>query len=449
MTQLLRAIALGALNQGVSSGTHFMLSAFLVRQLSQEGFGAYGLAFSAMLLALNVADAVLMTPMTVALSQAPSERAGEMAAAAVQGAVCIAAGVGAVIVVVAALIFRSAGSGSVILMSGVTALAASSLILKEALVRIAYALRREATALVINSAFAVAVIGLTVASATRANSSEKAVAYYALAAGIAVLVGMWVIPWRRSPESSPIALLRTWFVDGRWYLIANIAYWLRLQSPILVATWTMGLSSVGILNAARILVTPPVLLNPAMAQVALPRLSRLAAADSSRKRFRVAVAGLAALLVGVTVLYCCVLWGWFDTFTNILLGRAGRVPALVVGSWCAFVVAQAARNAAELAVKALRRPKQNVAANALAVGLAFPACVGGWLIAGESGIVGGAALAEFSVVTILLAFGLRRQEPAASSCSRGRDVPSGDHGSPTVAPRSAASKNAANERRLS
>jgi hypothetical protein len=119
----------------------------------------------------------------------------------------------------------------------------------------------------------------------------------------------------------------------------------------------------------------------------------------------------------------------------------------VVASWCAFVVAQAARNAAELAVKALRRPKQNVAANALAVMLAFPACVGGWLIGGEWGIVGGAAVAELSVVAFLLVFGLRGKNRVASSCSWPA-VKRGD-GSLNLSPRDATSASDANERRLS
>jgi O-antigen/teichoic acid export membrane protein len=405
MNRFVRAMALSVVNQVVTSGTNFVFGAVLVRQLTQEGFGAYGLAFSTLLLALNVGEALFMTPMTVAVARAPESGSANYAFTVFAGGVVVTALMTLPVAVIAAAMFWSSGWEPIGAISAAVAVVSFLFVTKEYLVRICYALRRESHALSVNLVFGVTAVTLAVTPWTRATAPLAAIACYAGASLAAIAVGLVVIRvFRGARVSSPLREVSLLFREGRWYVGSHFAYWLRLQAPTLATTWTLGLSSLGVLNAGRFLVTPPVILNPALGAVALPRLARLAGSDEPRAaaELRRGAFILGCTLATASGLYCAILWLWFEPLSRLMLGRADAVPRAIVAGWCVFVMALAIRNGFEVALKAKQKPKRILAANTVAAIAAVPLCVGGGIWFGELGIVLGGACAEIAVVLLML-----------------------------------------------
>lgn len=405
MKCLVQAVLTSATNQAVASGTNFLIGVILVRHLSKEGFGAYGLAFAALLLAFNAGEALFMTPMTLEIARAPRDEVGDLVKSAFGGAVAVSGLISVPLALVWAVTFRASwGESSVVATTGALALAAFFFVLKESLLRIGYATRREGVVLGVNLSFAVTVLAVLLLPSTRPTTAAGAVSRHALAGAVSCAAAVAMLGVLRGRMDSPFRTVRRLAREGRWFLGSNAAYWLRLQAPTLVATWTLGVASVGTLNAGRLLVTPPVMLNPALGQVALPRLARLAGEKDLAPLFR-AVLLFALTLALASASYCAVLWVWLEDVSQLMLGPGSGVPRGVVGGWCVFVIAQAFRNGAEVWLKSRGRARQLLVVNTAAVAAAVPLFWVGSFSGGEQGLLLAAATAELVVVVLVAASG--------------------------------------------
>ncbi|HEX8909752.1 MAG TPA: hypothetical protein VF805_11155 [Anaeromyxobacteraceae bacterium] len=400
------AVVLALLNQVVSSGSNFVLGALLVRRLTDVGFGAWGLAFSALLLALNFAEALVLTPMVVGIAQAPAEQVKGYVGTVFTGA-CVVAAVGALLVTLgAAAVFHSTWSGPVVALAAACGLASFSFVVKDTVIRICFALSRERLALLVNVTFGATLLALVVSPALHVASPTRALLAYFTAGGVASLAGVGLL--RLAPAQilvNPLQELSRLFKEGRCYLGASLAYWLRVQAPTLVTTWALGLASVGVLAAGRLLLSPPIMVNPALSQIALPRLSRLAATPEDTARFDRGVLLLVAGLVALSIGYSAVLWWGFGPVTRIILGPGRGVSKAIAGAWCLFTLTNGIRCATEIGLKALRKAKYILMVNLAAAGVVFPACAAAVRFLGVPGVVLGVALTELLLAGAMLVSG--------------------------------------------
>jgi O-antigen/teichoic acid export membrane protein len=402
------AVILALLNQVVSSGSNFVLGALLVRRLTDEGFGAWGLAFSALLLALNFAEALVLTPMVVGIAQAHEEQVKGYVGTVFAGA-CVVAAVGALLVTVGtAAVFHSTWSGPVVGLAAACGLASFSFVVKDAVIRICFALRRERMALLVNVTFGVTLLALVASPALHVASPTRALLAYFAAGGAASVAGVGLL--QLAPAEilvNPLQELSRLFKEGRCYLGASLAYWLRVQAPTLVTTWALGLASVGVLAAGRLLLSPPIMVNPALSQIALPRLSRLAATSDGTARFDRGVVLLAAGLFTLSIVYSAVLWWGFGPVTRIILGPERGVSKAIAGAWCLFTLTNGVRCAIEIGLKALRKAKYVLMVNLAAACVVFPACAVAVRFLGVPGVVLGGALTELLLAGAMLVSGRR------------------------------------------
>ncbi len=413
------AVALALLNQVVSSGSNFLLGALLVRRLDAEGFGAWGLAFSALLLAINFADALVLTPMVVGIAQAPEARVKRYVGTVFAGS-CVVAAAGALpIAIGTSVVFHSTWSGAAVELGLACGLAAFAFVVKEAVIRICFALRRERTALLVNLAFGATLLALVALPAFHVTSPAGALLAYLVGCAAATGVGLLLLPIAPADALvNPLHELSRLFREGRCYLGANLAYWLRVQAPTLVTTWALGLASVGVLTAGRLLLSPPIMVNPALSQVALPRLSRLAATPGAGSHFNRGIALVATGLVTLSLVYSAVLWWGFGPLTRIILGAGHGVPRDVAGAWCLFALMNGVRCAIEIGLKALRKAKYILIVNVAAAGLVFPVCVAGLRWIGVPGAAVGVALTELLLAGAMLTSGRPSAQLLAASPER-------------------------------
>jgi len=275
---LAKALSLSVINQAVSSGSNFILGLYLVRILSPAEFGLYGIGFAVCMFYAGAGNALFLTQMTVHLPDKTPEEInnyiGRMLILVVIVCLCTLA-LSAVLLLITGFILKKSNSYSGFL-SAVT-VASVSYLLKDFFIRHAYNKSAELKALWINVVLSITMIlslvGLFITQIKL--TSETALYVYAGAHLIAIgfgftQSGISIRLYNLSDLGRDLA--EAWW-HGKWALLQNFVYWLRTQAYTYVCLVFIGIEAVGVINAARILISPVIFILPAVSQMMLPRLS--------------------------------------------------------------------------------------------------------------------------------------------------------------------------------
>lgn len=361
-----RALSISVLNQAVSSATNLLFGLYLVRQLTPAEFGIYGISFAVSLFVGGLGYALFLTQMTVnAPDKHPEDRkpyAARIFAALTLGVALLGVLIACAAVVGSVWSTWLAEHTSLCLLTTMISIA---YLLKDFFLRHAYVVHRESWALTINIAVAVALGGgIALYRYTSLDFDlESALGLYGVSniAGAASGHVLARLPLRGLNWSRLWMDVHEAWSNGRWALASMMAYFLRAQSHTLVAAIFIGPAAVGHLNATRLLVTPPVVLIPALAQVAIPRLSELRVQCPGR----VARVGIqfSLLMLAIVVVYAIALVLSIGPVTLLVLGERYRGSSALVAGWCAFTALLAVRNGADMILQALKRFRGLMVAN--------------------------------------------------------------------------------------
>ena len=128
---------------------------------------------------------------------------------------------------------------------------------------------------------------------------------------------------------------------GKWASITNLVYFIRTQAHTIVVATLLGPVGVANLNAARLLVTPAVMLTPALSQVAMPRLASVRAqGDAQVVKYGFVVT---LVLLAVALIYCSILLGGYEFIVIRLLGDKYQDVFSIVLLWCVYTCLLALR----------------------------------------------------------------------------------------------------------
>jgi O-antigen/teichoic acid export membrane protein len=352
-----KAVSISVLNQAASSGTSFLFSLYLVRTLSPEAFGLYGVAFALVLFYAGIGNALFLTQMVVNTPDKEQHQRNAYTASMGMALVlfCACTAVAAILIPpTVGAVFPWIGGQS----HFGYALAAASIgyLLRDFFARHAYSIRREIYALTVNLLVGgcLAVFVWWQHHEDIAISAEHALWLYAGSQFAGVIVAQFLarLPLLTVQFRQVLKDFEEAWKGGRWYLGVAFTYALQNQAHIIVVAFLIGSAGVGQLNAARLLVTPPLLLIPALTQVLLPKLSELRKEGGARA-MQVALAfafGFACLVST----YSLILFYFLDPIALVLLGPQYSTAALLTLSWCAYVGVLGIRTAASTAVQASR-----------------------------------------------------------------------------------------------
>ncbi len=361
-----KALSVSALNQVVSSGTNFALGIYLVRMLPPAEFGLYGIGFAISLFYFGIGYSLFLTQMVVHMpDRAPEDRvpyAGRMFL--LVALFCTATLLlFTLLLVVGSFIWESvvrhAEFASAIMAASVAYL------FKDFFVRHAYNVRRETWALIIHGAIAcsMAILLWLQYWFITSFSVETALWIYAMAQVSGAILGYLLtrLPVAGHQMNALFGDLRESWHGGKWASITNLVYFARTQAHTIVVAALLGPVGVAKLNAARLLVTPAVMLTPALSQVAMPRL---AAARSQGVRHLMSLERwvTSALLV-VALLYSAILLGGYDFIVDKVLGENYQDLFLITVLWCFYTCLLALRNGAEMIGQVLKKFKRLSSAN--------------------------------------------------------------------------------------
>ncbi|WP_228893060.1 lipopolysaccharide biosynthesis protein [Pseudoduganella aquatica] len=344
-------------NQGLSSGSNFLLGVYLARTMTLGQFGVYGACYALCMLYVGVGNALVLTQMNVTLPGcAPAARAPYAARM-----LCAVLLLGALMLLLAgaaalALPWLPPGAQALMAPLPLVALAGALFLAAEFFSAYAYLLRRERLALALNAVAVLVLAGglLARAGAGLAPSTEAVLGLYALgnAAGCALVYACAPLPLRQS-RAALAAEFRAAWGHGRWALGGVGVTWLQTQSYTYALAVLLGPSGAGLANLARLFIAPASFLLPAVQKIAIPRLAALRV--QAPQRMRALSMQLSAALAALALLYSLLLLACFDRVAPLLAGRAVPGLAPLAALWCAILLFQVARSGGSLLLQLQHR----------------------------------------------------------------------------------------------
>jgi O-antigen/teichoic acid export membrane protein len=367
-------------DQVLVSLTNMALNVLVARALSQEGFGAFAVAFAVYSLVVGGSRALVNQPLVVRFTGEGDDRFFEAARAASGAGVLLGAAAGLVTAVVG--LFTTDGSGPSLIVIGILL---PGLLLQD-LWRLAFiAEGRPQRAVVVDAVWAVGQLGAVVAvSLTDHASSSTLLLAWGLTALVSGLVGgrlfgggprlRAALPWLWGQRD----LLRYYLASFLSVLGAN-------QLAILLIAAVGSKVIVGSLRAAQVVLGPLNLIGYALAAFATPEIARR---NLRGKKALLVGVGLSAVLVVSQLAYGLLVLAIPDSWGELAFGATWDGARSVLGASLVGLVAIGAGFGASTLLVALGFAKQTFWTN-LVLG---PALIAFGLLGLQLGGAYGAAL---------------------------------------------------------
>jgi O-antigen/teichoic acid export membrane protein len=411
-----RALSTSVLNQAISSATNFALAFVLVRILATAEYGTYSLGVAGCYLYSGVGNSLFLIQMVVHTpDRLPDDRLPYAVRLLV--AVVLFSVLTIVVVTIACL-----GIGLLVPEAGrymglalAVTVASVCFLIKDYFVRQAYLVRAEGRALWITSSIA-ASLALILALAWRYGfvlSSERALVIFATTqiAGATVGLARAHLPlrtfvWRRMIDD----LLECWN-HGRWALGSSTIGWAQTQAYAYLTVLVLGAGDVGRANAARLLVSPFLLLTPAINQITMPRLANMRSRDPKRM-IRVG-SSITAGFVALGLLYSATVVLAAGTVIPLVLGSKYANMRSPVAAWCVVLVMTLLRDGATTLLQTVKEFRTLTKANVVSATVSIIAVLVFMQFWGVTGAILGSGAGELSQA-FLLWRRIRRQRPPSS-----------------------------------
>lgn len=401
-TNMRRQIFAGLINQGLSSLANFGYGLYLIRALEIGEYGLYNISFVIMLFFFGSWQGFFLVQMTVLSPDlGPPERRQFVARVLVllfmtlglAGLLTIGAAAG-----LQALIDGLASLPIVCLVAATT----SGFIVKEFHVRLAFNEKAGQRAVVANLVFACTLLVAVLAYRMWGDGTMTLVAaltLYALAQWASAITGhvASALSLRGHRVADLIATFKQVFSGGKWALLNNLVFTARNQAHVIVVASSIGPEGVARVAAARLLITPAVLMIPPMSQIMLPRLSELRA-QQGQAAVRVFQNKLALGLTAFSAIYAALLLTAYPYLSRTLFDEGYEGLFWITALWCAYALAHSVRASIEAGALALRLFRQITTINTASAMVALALVAAFTYAYNIQGAVAGVFIGEVIVV---------------------------------------------------
>lgn len=403
-----KVLSVSVLNQVVSSGTNFALGIYLVRILTPAEFGLYGIGFAISLFYAGIGNALFLTQMVVHTpDKSPDDR--ESYAARTLIAVTFFC---AISLLLSTLLFLIGGKSFIFIQENIqfasaVVLFSISNLMKEFFVRYAYNCRREIWALSINTILAVVMaIAFMILSYLQVPFNvELALFIYALSNSIAFLSGYYLS--RINMKEVSIFMvnrdIREAWRGGAYSVIAHIIITIRMQAHTIILASTLSTAAVGVVNAARIFVSPIFILMPSFTQILLPRLCEARSMMKDKGKGKILM--YSSIMAIFVLIYSGLLLFFYDEVHNLLLGKKYESLYLLVVVWCLCALLSTIKTGLEISMIAQKYFKEQAYVNLVGAIVSLASVYSLSVYYGNVGAVSGLAIAELAVIFAILASG--------------------------------------------
>ena len=271
------------LDQGIFSGSNFILSLLLARWLDPSSYGAFAVAFTVYLFFTGFHNAIILEPISVLGPSNYSENLKGYLSAQYRLHFLITLPLGFLMVIVGWLVGMFSDT---ILGSGLVSIGfvLPFLLLIWLSRRISYLLHKPKAALIASSAY---MTTLLLGMVYLHSFSDEMLPYWFLLMGLASLVGSVA---SQSVDSLDLItkhipnimnLMKEQWVFGRWVMFATIFYFIGSQIQIFVVVSSLGLDAAGAFRAVQNLTLPVFQVFAAISTLVFP----LVAFEYGQKQF--------------------------------------------------------------------------------------------------------------------------------------------------------------------
>lgn len=300
-----RRILSGAATQILSSIANLVFNLALARQVSPESYGIFAIGFASMLLAAGLAQAAFLTPMTfhtAGKSKAYNrtiQRRTLRLLTAISGLTLPA-------VIAAGFVLWSNSEQRNIF--AIFCLIGFANIFREFFVRCLLDRKSFVASTLANLSFlgVMATLEISLLMLGSTDLVDHLTAYLIALAAAAVTASSFarINPFAL-PKKSDARLLCFLLRSGKWSCITTIAFNIRTQAPNLFAFGFIGLTGIAQLNSHRILVSPLLLIIPAITPTLLRTLAESHRNSTDNQEVRTGKLAVIAMAIGTT--YTCAL----------------------------------------------------------------------------------------------------------------------------------------------
>jgi O-antigen/teichoic acid export membrane protein len=400
-TDSTRRIGWGALDQGLSSATNFIVAVATARGVSAQAFGAFAAGWLAYVLVVGWARAALSEPFLVRSATTADE---EDNSRGLLGSSVLSGGLFGLGLVVLGMNVSGEGAGPLVVVGVFLPL----LLCHDAVRHILISAGRAKGAAVNDGAWGVAVlVAVLVLGATGRTNAWSALLAWAVIGSVAALIG--VAQARRVPSltAGTAFLRREWYFVWR-YSIEFIS--LRSSGYLVIALAAVigGLSEVGALRGALTLAGPLIVIQQAVPLVLLPEAGRLLglgyeALRKASRRVSILSSGIAVIWLGLLALLP-------TSAGQVLLGDSWAPAAALLPAFLVQYAFIGWTVGCLLALRTLGEAARTLVIRAIVAPVTIAAGVGGTVLWGAPGAAIGLAVGS-AVAFILFELGLRRMTP--------------------------------------
>ena len=356
-------------DQGLTSGSGFLLNLLLARWLPGEAYGAFAVAFAALLFLSGFHNVLLLEPMSVFGPADYSHRLVGYFSAQLKVHAALAAVLSGALLAAGAVMARFGAHRELVVATAGSALALPLLLLFWLARRMCYVVHRPLIAVWGSTGYFVfVVIGLFALHADGRLTPFWAFLLMGAASVIPVLLvfrrlGLFAgthgvrCPWK--------PVLRQNWNYGRWLVASTALFSMASQTQTYLAAAFLGLSAAGILRAMQVPSLAMTQVVTAVGLLLLPSMSSdfgLGRSAQLRKKALFATAFLTAMAAAFTA----VLWAFARPIEQLLFGGKFSEFAWLIPILGLVPVCTALATGLSMALRASQKPHFDLGANAIA-----------------------------------------------------------------------------------
>jgi O-antigen/teichoic acid export membrane protein len=323
------------LDQGIFSGSNFLLNILLARWLFPEDYGAYAIGFSVLVLFLQLLISYIFEPMGVLGPSSYNEDLKLYLSAQIKLYFVVTVPTGLLLALVSYLYGRFGGNLFICNILTAMGVMLSLVMLPWMLRRVFYVLSKPDVALAGSIIYAMLLILFTFV--VKRQDSLTGVSTVFIVASAGLMSGLFLLAQLGSRVAStgtiPFkSVLHGNWAFGRWLVIASILMVVSVQAQIYITGAVLGLRESGVIYALQTLTQPMTLTVTAVTALITPRL----AADYSQldfNSFRRRAYSMTLVLTGIAVLFELFLIFCKGSLENVVYGGRFSADVSLIPIW--------------------------------------------------------------------------------------------------------------------
>lgn len=357
----IKLLLIGGSNQAISSLTTFFLNFYLLSIFKPDDYGFYGIGFATILFIAAIVDAILFTQMVIIYPTIEEKKRKDFISKTFNLLIifCFFIIVLTFFVLIAnvSLFGEKYFSNSYVFIITISAI---SFIVKEFLVRVSYNNRKEVIAIYIH--FSIFLITLLVYLSFHVLNIKIdvfiAFSIFSISHFIGIITGLSILKIKPISYFFYKELTSSFYqfwLHGKWACLTNFTLMLRIHAYTIIAIILFNVAAVGNLNAARVFITPALIIIPVIVQLSMPRLSTLRE-KNIEELFKIGNL-ITWLFLSVAIIYSLILIFSYDIISNYLLTESYQNLQNLVVLWSLYAILLAVRNGQLLITQVLQKFK--------------------------------------------------------------------------------------------